>query len=77
MSWGATIILIVLIAVVGRIIMTRQKAPEEMRRAETEKAALRTEITELKQRIATLETIATDKSRRLSDQIDALEDGKD
>ncbi len=77
MSWSATIVLIVLIAVVGRIVMTRQKAPQEVKRAESEKAALRTEIAELKQRIATLETIATDKSRRLSDQIDALDDGKE
>ncbi|MGB3721259.1 MAG: hypothetical protein WA979_00390 [Pacificimonas sp.] len=83
MTWGATIVLIVLIAVVGRLVMTQQKDRRTAGRSEREKTALRTEISELKQRIATLEKIATDKSRRLSDQIDALgndttdNDGKD
>ncbi|MBV7256233.1 hypothetical protein KCG44_05480 [Pacificimonas sp. WHA3] len=76
-SWSAAV-LIVLIAMVGGIIMKRQRRADEMPAERGEKQALKTEIMELKQRIETLERIATDKTRRLSDQIDALDDnGKD
>ena len=71
MNWATMVVLIVLIAVVGRIIVARQKAaPQE--RHDSEKAMLRREVAELKQRIATLEKIATDRSGRLAKQIEEL-----
>ena len=68
------VVLIVLIAVVGRIIVARQKGGPALRTSEAEKAELQREIGELKQRIQTLERIATDKSRQLSQEIDALDE---
>ena len=75
MTVWTMIFLIVLIAVVGRIIIRQQdrgKMPPQ--RESAEKAALRREVHDLKQRIATLEKIATDKSQRLAREIDDLDD---
>lgn len=74
MSWATMVVLIVLIATVGGIIRSRSKHLNQRPRDEGEKAALRREIAELKQRISTLEKIATDKSKRLSAEIDALDE---
>ncbi|MGB7404165.1 MAG: hypothetical protein WA906_00605 [Pacificimonas sp.] len=73
MSFWSAIVLIVLIAVVGGIITNRQKHGKP-RAGDPEKAELRREVVELKQRIATLEKIATDRGQRLADRIDALKD---
>ncbi|MBZ6380081.1 hypothetical protein B5C34_00275 [Pacificimonas flava] len=74
MNIATMIVLIVLIAVIGRIIVANQR-----RRGDTdtqrENAELRNQIGELKQRIQTLERIATDKSRRLARDIEQLDDG--
>lgn len=74
MSIATMIVLVVLIGVVGGIITNQQKARAKSAPAEApDVEAHRREIAELKQRIAVLERIATDKSRRLASEIDALE----
>ncbi|MEO0500753.1 MAG: hypothetical protein AAF205_09390 [Pseudomonadota bacterium] len=83
MNMWSALVLIVLIAVVAKIAMNRQQRGEgpAAPHVDSEKAALRREVEELRQRIATLETIATDRAGRLSQEIDALnapkEEGKD
>ena len=72
MNWATMIVLIVLIAVVGRIITARQRRMTDTPGEDAEKAALRREVGELRQRIATLERIATDGPSRLRREIDAL-----
>lgn len=68
------VVLIVAIVVIGRVFSDRYRssrrdsAPTEA----DENARLRTEIQQLKDRIATLERLAVDKRQRLADEIDAL-----
>jgi|TARA_R100000501_G_scaffold13654_3_gene24968 Na+-transporting methylmalonyl-CoA/oxaloacetate decarboxylase gamma subunit len=77
MSFWSAVVLIVLICVVGGVIANRQKRMPDPGEGD-EKAELRREIRELKQRIQVLERIATDKSRQLAEQIDDLDKlGKD
>ncbi|MBB4632025.1 hypothetical protein [Sphingosinicella soli] len=67
------VVLIVAIAVFGNIVLQHMKQKGRARPdAEVENDRLRGEIGNLKDRIATLERLATDKSRRLADEIDAL-----
>ncbi len=69
------VVLIVAIVVMGRVISDRYRA---RRRAGAEPAdaaestRLRSEINQLKERIATLERLAVDRRTRLADEIDAL-----
>jgi Tfp pilus assembly protein PilN len=64
---------IVLITVVGGLVRQylklRERAGPE---TEAENERLRTEIGNLKERIATLERLATDRRQLLADEIDAL-----
>ena len=76
MTWPTMIVLIVLIVVVGGIVREQRKSAGRSAPDKAEKAALEREVVELRQRIATLEKIATDKSRRLSREIDALDEEK-
>ena len=68
------VVLIVLIVTVGRTYRARysavDKAAPPANNAEAER--LRHEVTRLNERIQVLERLATDPSKRLSDQIDAL-----
>jgi len=67
------VVLIVAIVVFGKIALQYMKQKGRARPdAEAENERLRGEIGNLKDRIATLERLATDKSRRLADEIDAL-----
>jgi hypothetical protein len=80
-DWVIMVIAIVAITTFGRIyaakngIRYRGKKGEGWEPAQTENRdneRLRLEVSQLKERIHTLERIATDKSRRLSDEIDSL-----
>jgi hypothetical protein len=80
-SWAIMVIAIVAIVTFGRIyaakngIRYRGKRGEGWEPAQIdngENLRLKQEVTDLKQRIVTLERIATDKSTRLADEIDAL-----
>jgi len=68
------VVLIVLIVTAGRIYEVRQKA--KLRRPNsgdtTENRRLEAEVTRLNERIAVLERLATDPSKRLADEIDGL-----
>ena len=67
------VVIIVAITVFGKIFMQYMKQRDRQRPdAEVENDKLRGEIGNLKQRIATLERLATDKRQLLSDEIDAL-----
>lgn len=67
------IVLIVLISTIGRLMRDRYKAMKPAR-DNGEAVRLRGEVTRLNERIQVLERLATDPAKRLSDQIDALED---
>ena len=69
------VVLIVAIVVIGRVFSDRyrgrhRRGGDAAEAAET--ARLRSEIQQLKDRIATLERLAVDKRQRLADEIDAL-----
>ncbi|MBA4759273.1 hypothetical protein [Sphingosinicella sp.] len=67
------VVLVVAISVFGKIILQYMKQKgRERPDAELENDRLRGEIGNLKDRIATLERLATDRSRLLADEIDAL-----
>jgi hypothetical protein len=67
------VVLVVAISVFGKIILQYMKQKGHGRPdAELENDRLRGEIGNLKDRIATLERLATDRSRLLADEIDAL-----
>ena len=69
------VVLIVLIVTVGRTYRARYKALSEAPPAENAEALrLRGEVTRLNERLAVLERIATDPAKRLSSEIDALDD---
>lgn len=67
------VVLIVAISVFGRIALQYMKQRDSQRPdAEIENDRLKNEVAGLKDRIATLERLATDKRRLLADEIDAL-----
>jgi hypothetical protein len=75
------VVCIVAIVTFGRIYAAKNGIRYRGKRGEgwepvvadnSENLRLRQEVGDLKQRIATLERIATDKSARLADEIDAL-----
>lgn len=67
------VVLVVAISVFGKIVLQYMKQKGRTRPdAEIENDRLRGEIGNLKDRIATLERLATDRSRLLADEIDAL-----
>ena len=69
------VVLIVLIATVGKTMRERYKAMGREPIGDSDEALrLRGEVTRLNERIQVLERLATDPAKRLSDQIDALED---
>lgn len=83
------VVLIVLIVTIGRVaagrVGNRREALRAAMRGETpaaiedgaggaEAARLRHEVTRLNERIQVLERLATDPSKRLADEIDALKD---
>ncbi len=72
------VVLIVLIVTVGRVYRSRYtaeaKMPPPANNAEAER--LRHEVTRLNERIQVLERLATDPAKRLSAEIDALDDRK-
>ena len=69
------VVLIVLIVTVGRILRERYKVQARAPIDDGEEAVrLRGEVTRLNERIQVLERLATDPAKRLSDQIDALDD---
>lgn len=74
MSVFTMVVLIVLIVTAGRIYEVRQKsisrAPTSSDTTETRR--LEAEVTRLNERIAVLERLATDPSKRLADEIDSL-----
>ena len=83
-SMFAMIVLIVLIVTVGRIYAARHGLDISRRgrrdrvgfdpRAAEESERLRHEVTRLNERIQVLERLATDPAKRLSNEIDALDD---
>lgn len=67
------VVLVVAISVFGKIILQYMKQKGRARPdAEIENDRLRGEIGNLKDRIATLERLATDRRQLLADEIDAL-----
>lgn len=67
------VVLIVAITVFGKVIMQYLRQRDRQRPdAELENDRLRGEIGNLKDRIATLERLATDRRQLLADEIDAL-----
>lgn len=69
------VVMIVLIATIGRTLRERYKAMGRAPVGDSDEALrLRGEVTRLNERIAVLERLATDPAKRLSDQIDALDD---
>jgi cell division protein FtsL len=75
MSVFTMIVLIVFIVTMARLYESRQKATREggtIGNKGNENQQLEAEITRLNARIAVLERIATDPSKRLADEIDSL-----
>ena len=71
----AMVVLIVLIVTIGRVYRARYKSVGDAPPANTADAErLRHEVTRLNERIAVLERLATDPAKRLSAEIDALDD---
>ena len=72
------VVLIVLIVTIGRVYRSRYNADAKMpppaNNADAER--LRHEVTRLNERIQVLERLATDPAKRLSAEIDALDDRK-
>jgi predicted nucleic acid-binding Zn-ribbon protein len=69
------VVLIVAIVVIGRIVSDRyrnRRQPGAAPAEANENARLKSEIQQLKDRIATLERLAVDTRQRLADEIDAL-----
>ena len=71
------VVLIVLIVTVGRVYRSRYNADAKLPPANNAEAdRLRHEVTRLNERIQVLERLATDPAKRLSAEIDALDDRK-
>ncbi len=69
------VVLIVLIGVIGGIIRTRRaSAGTDAETSGSDAARLRDEVRTLKERIAVLERIATDKDSHLDREIERLRD---
>lgn len=73
-SWAIMVVLIIAISVFGKVLSEhlRAKRKAEARLNGEDSTRMRAEIAQLKDRIATLERLATDKRLRLADEIDAL-----
>lgn len=74
MNWAEMVVLIVAIAVIGKVARAWACRPQAA--ADTglrdEIAMLKEQIRRLSERTQTLERLATDKTHRLSEEIDAL-----
>ena len=71
------VVMIVLIVTIGRTLNERYKTMGRAPIDDGEEAVrLRGEVTRLNERIQVLERLATDPAKRLSDQIDALDERK-
>jgi cell division protein FtsB len=73
------VVLIVLIATIGRVLKERYRAMNRLpvalnSSAEAENRKLHAEINRLNDRIRVLERLATDPAKRLSDEIESLKD---
>ncbi|MEM8694621.1 MAG: hypothetical protein AAGE05_01195 [Pseudomonadota bacterium] len=77
------VVAIVLITAIASVIRAKYKAEQgiiededgnDRRIVDPDAGRMREEIKQLKERIAVLERIATDKSHRLEDEIEALRD---
>ena len=67
------VVLIVAISVFGGLFRQYLRSRERSRpEIDAENERLRSEVGDLKQRIATLERLAVDRRQRLADEIDAL-----
>jgi len=66
------VVAIVAIVMIASIIKSRVRARAEKPADSAETEMLHAELARLKDRIAVLERLATDKSRRLADEIDEL-----
>jgi hypothetical protein len=68
------VVLIVAIVMIASVIRSRTQARDNAALApdSPDAEAMRMEIARLKDRVEVLERIATDKTRRLSDEIDSL-----
>lgn len=71
MSVFTMVVLIVLIVTIGRIYESQKKARLQSPLS-GENRRLEAEVTRLNERIAVLERLATDPSKRLSDEIESL-----
>lgn len=87
MQFAEMVVLIVLIVTIGRVLRARYGDPLDKRErrlkggqslrddgSAAEATRLRGEVDRLNDRIKTLERLATDPAKRLSDEIDALKD---
>lgn len=72
------VVLIVAIVVLGRVITARVRhgTPKRDESLAAENDRMKREMAQLKERIATLERIATDAPSRLSHEIESLRDQK-
>jgi hypothetical protein len=66
------VVLIVAIVVLGKVFAERARSRRGRPEVDAENERLRQEMAGLKDRIATLERLATDKRQLLADEIDAL-----
>jgi len=66
------VVLIVAIVMIASIVKNRSRARAEMPADSRETELLHADVARLKDRVEVLERLATDKSRRLADEIDEL-----
>lgn len=77
MNWAEMVVLIVLIATIGKVFRARYQASNTVRPTVSEDAGrLREEVRTLKERIAVLERLATDDNNaaRIDREIEKLRD---
>ena len=68
------VVLIVLIATIGKIVSKRMALPTPAPAVDAENQRLQAEVARLNERIHVLERLATDPAKRLSDEIESLKD---
>lgn len=68
------VVLIVLIATIGKIVSKRMALPAAAPAVDAENQRLQAEVARLNARIHVLERLATDPAKRLSDEIESLKD---
>lgn len=66
------IVAVVLVSIIGGIIIERNKSKERIELARLKSKGGDDRITALEERVAVLEKLATDRSTRLREEIDAL-----